>query len=356
MLLLPIGFAVVLPYIVTAPTLPGLSILPILGIIAVSLVILTGWAGQISLGQYGLVGIGAAAAGGLIGRHNIDFFAAVGIGIGAGALTAVIIGLPAVRIRGLYLAVTTLAFGFAMQFYVLNTHYWIGAHLLPDTLAATIRRPTLYGKFNLEDEKAFYFLCLGFLLLVLAAAASFRRNHSGRMLIALRDNQRAATSYSIAPVRTRLAAFAISGAMAGLAGVLFAYQQHNVIAGTYDTFGSIAIFLAAAVGGLGSLAFGTLSVIAFEATILWGPMLWHHLGTTFSSVVPLLLTGPLLILNLYVNPGGLAGWAFGERDKWLRRIAARERIHVPSLVADSLVTEEPTVLQGDASAYPEPTR
>jgi branched-chain amino acid transport system permease protein len=323
----------------------------------VSLVILTGWAGQISLGQFGLVGIGAAAAGGLIGRHNIDFFAAIGIGVAAGALTAVVIGLPAVRIRGLFLAVTTLAFGFAMQFYVLNGHYWIGRHLLPDQLAATIRRPDLYGKFALDGsltaERSFYFLCLGFLLLCLLAAASFRRQHSGRILIALRDNQRAATSYSIAPVRTRLAAFAISGGVAGLAGVLMAYQQHNVIPGTYDVFSSVAIFLAAAVGGLGSLAFAVLSVIAFQATILWGPMAWHHLGETFSSVVPLLLTGPLLILNLYANPGGLAGWAFAERDKWLRRIARKHDVHVPSLIADSLVEEEPT-LPGATHAEPEP--
>ncbi len=185
----------------------------------------------------------------------------------------------------------------------------------------------LYGKFALDGsiggERSFYFLCLGFLLLVLAAAASFRRHHSGRVLIALRDNQRAASSYSIAPVRSRLAAFAVSGAIAGLAGVLFAYQQHNVIPGTYDVYGSIAVFLAAAVGGLGSLAFATIAVVLFQATILWGPMAWHHLGHTFSSVVPLLITGPLLILNLYSNPGGLAGWAFAERDKWLRRLAAR---------------------------------
>src|SRR3954452_11666602 len=205
--------AIGLPYVVSDATLPGLQLLPIIGLIAVSLVILTGWAGQISLGQYGLVGIGAAAAGGLIGRHNVDFFAAIGIGIAAGAITAVIIGLPAVRMQGLYLAVTTLAFGYAMQYYVLNSHYWIGSHLLPsNTLAASIRRPMLYGKFDLENERAFYFLCLGFLVLALGAAASFRRQHSGRMLIALRDNQRAASSYAIAPVRARLSAFAISGA------------------------------------------------------------------------------------------------------------------------------------------------
>jgi branched-chain amino acid transport system permease protein len=361
LLIAPVALAILLPYVLTKPSLPGLQLLPIVGIIAVSLVILTGWAGQISLGQYGLVGIGAAAAGGLIGRHNIDFFAAIGIGIAAGALTAVVIGLPAVRIRGLFLAVTTLAFGFAIQNYVLKTSHWVGKHIMPDPLAATIRRPTLYGKFDLEDDRAFYFLCLGFLLLVLAAAMSFRRHHSGRMLIALRDNQRAATSYSIAPVRTRLAAFAISGGIAGLAGVLFAYQQHNVIPGTYDVLSSVSVFLAAAVGGLGSLAFATLSVIAFQATLVWGPMAWHHLGESISSVIPLILTGPLLVLNLYANPGGLAGWAFAERDKWLRRVARKHGIHVPSLLADSLVEpaalqEQPQEHRRQAVPEPEPAR
>ncbi len=176
------------------------------------------------------------------------------------------------------------------------------------------------------------------------------------MLIALRDNQRAAASYSIAPIRTRLAAFAISGGFAGVAGVLMAYQQHNVIPGSYDVLTGIGVFLAAAVGGLGSLMGGTLSVIAFQATLLWGPMAWHHLGDTFSSVVPLLLTGPLLILNLYTNPGGLAGWVFQERDKWLRRLAARHGIHVPSLVADRRVEDkDATMPEPLPLAVPEPS-
>ena len=347
-----LGLAIALPYLVGTSDLPHLQLLPIFGIVGVSLVILTGWAGQISLGQFGLVGIGAAAAGGLIGNHNIDFFAALGIGIGAGALTAVVIGLPAIRIQGLFLAVMTLAFGYSMQYYILNGHYWIGSHLLPNQLHPDVQRPFLYGKFALDGttggERAFYFLCVGLLLVCLLAAASFRRQHSGRVLIALRDNQRAAASYSIAPARTRLAAFAISGGVAGLAGVLMAYQQHNVIPGTYDVPTSIGVFLAAAVGGLGSLMGGTLSVIAFEATVLFGPLAWHHLGHTISDVMPLLLTGPLLILNLYTNPGGLAGWVFQERDKWLRRLAAKHGIHVPSLVADRRVdsdgapVEEPT--------------
>jgi branched-chain amino acid transport system permease protein len=355
LLIAGLALAIGLPYIIDPSDMSHLQLLPIFGIVGVSLVILTGWAGQISLGQFGLVGIASAAAGGLAGNHNIDFFAALGIGIAAGALAAIIIGLPAVRIQGLFLAVTTLAFGYAMQYYVLNSGFWLGRHLLPNPLHPDIRRPTLYGKFDLEDEKAFYFLCVGLLILCLLAAASFRRQHSGRMLIALRDNQRAAASYSIAPVRTRLAAFAISGGFAGVAGVLMAYQQHNVIPGSYDVLTGIGVFLAAAVGGLGSLMGGTLSVIAFEATVLFGPLAWHHLGHTISDVMPLLLTGPLLIINLYTNPGGLAGWVFQERDKWLRRLAARHGIHVPSLVADSRVEDKEAPPEPTTVTVPEPS-
>jgi branched-chain amino acid transport system permease protein len=335
-----IGLAILLPFVIGEAYVPALQILPIYGIVGVSLVVLTGWAGQISLGQFGVVGMSAACAGGLIASHNIDFFAALAIGVGAGVVTALIVGLPATRIHGLYLAVTTLAFGYAVQYWFLNPNYAVGKHILPNSGAAAIRRPWLYDRFDLEDEKSFYFLCVGLLLVCILAAQSFRKHRSGRVLIALRDNQRAATSYTIAPVRTRLAAFAVSGAICGVAGVLYAYQQHNVIPSNYDVFSSIGVFLAAAVAGLGSLAAGVIGVVLFEAFVLFGPHVYAPLGPTWFSVIPLLLTGPLLILNLYVNPGGLAGWAFEKRDDWLRRVAVRRRIHVPALLADRMVDDD----------------
>jgi branched-chain amino acid transport system permease protein len=147
--------AVGAPFVVGGTNLFKLETLPLFGIIAVSLVVLTGWAGQISLGQFGLVGIGAAAAGGLVADHNIDFFVALAIGVAAGAVTAVIVGLPAVRIQGLYLAVTTLAFGYAMQNYILNRNYWIGRHLLPHGLATSNVRPVVYGRIDHENETNF---------------------------------------------------------------------------------------------------------------------------------------------------------------------------------------------------------
>jgi branched-chain amino acid transport system permease protein len=346
-----IGLAVAAPFIAGAANQQTLTVLPLWGIIAVSLVVLTGWAGQISLGQFGLVGIGAAAAGGLVANHNIDFFVALAIGIAAGAVSAVLIGLPAIRIQGLYLAVTTLAFGYAMQNYVLNKNYWIGRHLLPTGLAPHLSRPVLYGRIDLENDRNFYYVCLVFLALSMAMALSLRRHHSGRVLIAMRDNQRAASSYAVSPVRTRLSAFAVSGAFAGLAGVLFAYSQHNVYPASYDVLRSIAIFLAACIGGLTSVWACVIGVIAFEGFILFLPNLWHALlehHQTINSVIPLLITGPLLILNLYFNPGGLAEGAFGMRDKYLRKVAARRRIHVPSLVADRRLEEHEAMALVDA--------
>ena len=338
-----LAVAVVAPFVVGDANLFKLETLPLFGIVAVSLVVLTGWAGQISLGQFGLVGIGAAAAGGLAANHNIDFFVALAIGVGAGAVTAVVVGLPAVRIQGLYLAVTTLAFGYAMQNYLLNPNYWIGRHLLPHGQAANILRPVIYGRIDLENERNFYFAGLVFFLLSVAAALAFRRNHSGRVLIAMRDNQRATSSYAVNPVKTKLAAFAVSGAFAGLAGVLFAYQQHNVVPESFNVLSSIQVFLAACIGGLTSVWAGALGVIAFQAFVYFAPAFYQPLlknHSTISSVIPLLLTGPLLILNLYFNPGGLAEQAFQTRDKFLRKIAAKRGIHVPSLVADRLLEEE----------------
>ncbi|MCU1673546.1 MAG: hypothetical protein JWN77_1659, partial [Frankiales bacterium] len=230
--------AVGAPFVVDQGRLLKLETLPLFGIVAVSLVVLTGWAGQISLGQFGLVGIGAAASGGLAANHNIDFFVALFIGVAAGAISAVIVGLPAVRIQGLYLAVTTLAFGYAIQNYILNQNYFLGKLLLPDGQAAGIVRPTVYGRIDLENDRYFYFTGLLFFFLSVVAALAFRRNHSGRVLIAMRDNQRAMASYAVNPVRTKLAAFAVSGAFAGLAGVLFAYQQHDVLPASYNVLSS----------------------------------------------------------------------------------------------------------------------
>jgi len=334
------ALALAAPWIVKAPDLEFLVFIPIYGIVAVSLVVLTGWAGQISLGQFGLVGAGALVTGGIIARHNIDFFAALALGIAAGVVAALIIGLPAVRIQGLYLAVTTLAFGYAMQGYLLNEHYAVGKWLMPNTLTAGIVRPVLYGRIDLANNRSYYYVCLLLLVLTMLAAYAFRRNRSGRVLIASSDNQRAAPSYGINLVRTRLAAFAVSGGMAGMAGVLIVYLQHQVVPDSFGIFPSITLFLATVFAGITSVGFAVSGAVIFEFLQLFGPRYYHFLGSDLSGQVPLLITGPLLILNLYFYPGGSAEAGFAQRDTFLRWVAKRRDILVPSLVADKLVLDE----------------
>ncbi|TML38691.1 MAG: hypothetical protein E6G27_13480 [Actinobacteria bacterium] len=337
LLCLAAAVAVAAPFLVPMADIPLLTVICLYAIVAVSMVVLTGWAGQISLGQFGLVGAAAGVAGGLVGHHNIDFFEAMAIGIAAGVAAAVIIGLPAIRIQGLYLAVTTLAFGYAIQNYFLNPRYF-GKHLgmvgLPGHLST---RPMLYQRINMDNERTFYFVCIVFLAAAILMATWFRKNRSGRVLIAARDNQRAAPSYAINLVRTRLAAFAVSGAIAGMAGVLFAYDQHNVIKDTYSVQASIAIFLATVIGGLTSVPFAVVGAVGLEVVTLFGHRLDPILGKNIASILPLLLLGPLLIVQLYFYPGGTAEAMFQERDKFLRKVAAKHNILVPSLVADKRV-------------------
>jgi len=329
---------------VSSPDVPALVILPIYGIMAVSVVMLTGWSGQISLGQFGLAAAGALLTGGLVAKHNPDFFVVLGLGIVAGVVVAVLIGLPAARFPGMYLAVTTLALNYAMVYYLMNPHYWIGAHLMPTGIASQINRPSLWGRIALGEvgpNRSFYFLCLVLLAVAMAAATAFRRYHSGRVLIAVRDNQRAASSFAINVVRTRVAAFAVAGGIAGMAGVLLMYAQGNVIPDSFAPQYSIIIFLAVVVGGANSLPWAVLGAVTFEAFTLFGPKILEPIaGATVTSSLPLILAGPGLILTLMQYPSGNAEWGYQLRDRFLRWVAARHDILVPSLVADRLVTAD----------------
>ncbi|HZU79254.1 MAG TPA: branched-chain amino acid ABC transporter permease, partial [Acidimicrobiales bacterium] len=321
--------------------IPFLVLLPIFGIVAVSTVVLTGWSGQISLGQFGLAASGALVTGGLVANHNPDFFSVLALGIAAGVVVAVLIGLPAARFPGMQLAVITLAFNYMMWSYVMNPHYWFGAHLMPTGFTAQVNRPVLWQRIALGDigpNRNYYFLCLAALGVAMAAATSFRRYRSGRILIAVRDNQRAASSYAVNVVRTRVAAFAVAGGIAGMAGVLLMYAQGNVIPDSFAPQYSIIIFLAVVVGGANSLPWAVVGAVLFEAFTVFGPKLLNPvLGASVTAALPLILAGPGLIVTLLQYPSGNAEWGYKLRDAFLRKVAARHRILVPSLVADQRV-------------------
>ncbi|MCU1375312.1 MAG: ABC-type branched-chain amino acid transport system, permease component [Actinomycetia bacterium] len=326
------ALALGLPFLVGPLYRNDASMLVIYALIGVSLVVLTGWAGQISLGQFAFVGVGAAVAGGLATNHHGDFFVTVLLAGLAGAAIAVLIGLPAVRVQGLFLAVTTLAFAAATQTFVLNRRYF--AWLLP-TSGAIVERPVLYGRIDTGDDLAFYYLCLAFLALGIVVARQVRASRSGRVMVAVRDNPRAAQAFGVNLARTRLAAFALSGFLAAVAGALFAYQQGAVDSGAFPAIASIRVFAMVVVGGLtsvGGAVAGAVYLISFERFPMFRDI----------QLFELLATGVGLMVLLLFLPGGLAELAFRGRDGFLRWVAARHDVPVPSLIADSLeVAAEP---------------
>jgi branched-chain amino acid transport system permease protein len=317
------------------------TLIVLYAMIGVSLVILTGWAGQISLGQYAIAGVGSAVAGGLAANHHWDFFGAVFTGALVGAGVAVLVGLPAVRIQGLFLAVTTLAFAFTVQNFVLRREFF--AWLLPKD-NTFVDRPVLWNRFDLNtdtkigflrvtSDAKFYFVCLVFLMLTLGLAKSLRKNRSGRILIGVRDNGRVMQAYGVSLAGTRLAAFAISGFVAGLAGALLAYQNTVFSPGAFAPEQSIALFVMAVIGGVGSLGGAVLGAVY----LIGLPLLP---GLRDVKFVELLTSGLGVLLVLAFLPGGLSEGVYLLRDRFLRRVAAKHGIVVASLVADSLVDEE----------------
>ncbi len=317
-----IGVVVLLlPLVLDAGDTSLASVIMIYGIIGVSLVMLTGWSGNVSLGHWALVGLGALTAQRLATwplPH--DFFLILLFSGLVGAVVSVVIGLPALRIPGLFLGVTTLAFALTAGSWFFTFDQF--------TVTSPVRRPIMWGIWDVSAEKDYYYLCFGFLVLFVVLARNLRRARFGRVLVGLRDNEQAARAYGVAAVRTKLLAFAVSGFVASVAGALYAYHQQALRADRFPAEVSLLIFSMVVIGGMGSVTGGILGAVYVRGT-------QYFLPTQFQ----LLATGVGLLALLLVFPGGLGEIVFNVRDRWLRRVAAKHDILVPSLVADRRTEE-----------------
>jgi branched-chain amino acid transport system permease protein len=332
--------AVTAPWIFGDARTPQATLILIYAMVGVSLVVLTGWTGQISLGQYAISGVSSGVAGMLAATHGWDFFAVMFTAGMVGAIVAVVVGLPALRIQGLFLAVTTLAFAFAVQGFILKREFF--PWLLPER-GGFVARPVLYGTIDLSEDSdvfgitvpadaKFYWLCLLFLGLVVGLARALRRNRSGRILIAARDNGRMVQAFGVHLAATRMAAFAASGFIAGLAGALIAYQNEGFEPGGFTPEKSLTLFVMAVIGGVGSIPGAVLGAVY----VVGVPLLP---GLRDVELIDLLTSGLGLLVLLMFLPGGLIEGVYRARDSLLRRLAAKHGVHVPSLVADSLVDD-----------------
>ena len=290
-----------LPLVISTGRSFLLSQICIYAVIALSLTVLTGWAGQVSLGQFGLVAVGAIMAAHLGASVPLVLllpFAGV-----VTAAIAVIVGLPALRVRGLYLAVSTLGFALFMQESVLATPCAtvpvIGKRVctgLPDPQSTLVARPSLFG-LSLGSERAFAWFSIAILVLSVLMVRVWRDRGVARRLVAVRDNEVAAGAMGIPVVRTKLLAFALSGFVAGYAGVCFAFATERFSASTFDPGVSILVISMVVIGGLGSIpgaVLGALYLVGLPAIF----------GTT--STIQFLTSGFGLLAFILYLPGGLA--------------------------------------------------
>ena len=304
-----------LPWIVSTNTVITLQIVWLAGMVALSLVILTGWSGQMSLGQFAFVGAGSYVTG-YFALKGLPFLPGLFIGGLAGAAFALLVGLPALRIRGLYLAVSTFAIAIIAPLLFFGDDY-LGTWAPLNDVA---RPQFLFLDFS--DEKSMYYLLMVFFVLAVGSVTALRNSRAGRTLIAMRDNEDGVRAFGVNVVRTRLVAFALSGFMAGFGGGLLIHQQLGMTQGLYTVGFSINIFVLTVIGGISSAVGAFLGAAYF----IFGTLVFPGLADLVNGILG-------LVVMMFI-PGGLSQVFFGARDAVLRVVAMRQHIVVPSLFAD----------------------
>ena len=246
-----------------------------MAILLLSVVVLTGYAGQISLAQYGIAGIGAYVAGRLVATQGWPFVPAALAGIVAAVLIGMIFALPALRTRGVTLAVVTLGLGFGLQRMLFENVQYSGSE--SGTQVGFVK------VFGYDIDAIVYpqrYDIFVFILFVVAAlaVANLRRSAAGRRSIALRANERAAASLGISVVGAKLYAFSVASAIAALAGIAISFRFPSIIYPSFSALQSVFVVGLAVVGGVGFLVGPVLGSVLATGGIgsLLDPLLHGH--------------------------------------------------------------------------------
>ncbi len=327
-LVLLLATAVALPLIVIEPSRHLLyTTILVFSICGMSLTVLTGWAGQLSLGQMAFAGIGAFLAAGFHGGIGVDigwrdtrllkgglvamdFAPSVALATIVTAALAALIGLGALRVRGLFLAVSTFAFGLAASQYLYRRPILTGGF----DGAVPFRRTDLFG-LDLKAQRTYYYVVLVVLLVAFAIVGRLRRTGVGRTTIGVRDNPDNAAAYTVNPTPVKLRTFALAGGLAGLGGALLAGSLQSVPQMRYFGVGdSLTLVSIVVIGGLGSTSGPVLGSI----WVLGLPAFFPD-----SELVPLLTSSMGLLVLLLYFPGGFVQLGYSARDALLAMVDRR---------------------------------
>ncbi|MBM3517671.1 MAG: branched-chain amino acid ABC transporter permease [Alphaproteobacteria bacterium] len=283
-------------------------------IAGLGVVLLTGYAGQVSLGHAAFLASGAYAEAVLL-AHGVPFVVALPAAGALAALLGIIVGLPALRLSGIYLTVATLALAFIAEEVLARWEPVTGGNS-----GLVVTAPTMLG-WELGDERALYYMALALFSLALIGSANLVRSPLGRALIAVRDSEVAASALGVDLARTKLTVFAFSAGLTGVAGALYAHKIAFISPEQFTITASIELLLIAFIGGPGALA-GALLGAGFligvpQIVALARPLLPPAIATQNS--IEAAVFGIALILFIRFEPRGLHGL-------WLRARASGERI------------------------------
>jgi ABC-type branched-subunit amino acid transport system ATPase component/ABC-type branched-subunit amino acid transport system permease subunit len=311
-------------------------------IVALSLVLLIGLVGQISLFQASLVGMGAFMSAIATHHAHFHFPFTLLVGIVAGAGTATIIGAVALRVRGLYLAVATLIFAYVCDQYLFAQTWLVENQSGTSIPSEGIGRAGTIPYLNLADAHVFYYMALAVAMIALYVVANLRDSRTGRGFAAIRGSEVAAASLGIDVMRYKLIGFACAGALAGLAGSLTLAAARTVEPTQFNILASLDFLAIAVVGGLRSMGGAIASSLMFA--LLVGEVFYH--SPTLSNYLDL-ISALLLITVLLFFRGGLG--AVPER---LRAFGQRMRPHVAGLLNTLRKPAEEDGDVGDAAIEP----
>jgi branched-chain amino acid transport system permease protein len=302
-------------------------------IMCLSLVVITGFVGQISVVQLALAGVSGFILSHLATDHGVGFPAGLLIGALGATVCGLVVAVSALRVRGVGLAVVTLAAAVAIERFVFLNTTWGGG-----SSSSPVPEPKLgidlgpYGPFRGLDDKVpspvFGFFVVGITLALGLLVANLRRSGLGQRMLAVRSNERAAAAAGIDVRNVKLAAFALSSFIAGVGGALYGYNFSSVTVTRFSALTALSLIAFAYVGGItmvsGALVAGLISV---EALFPYALEKWLGISGNWA----LLFAGLALIVTLIQNPDGVAGATYRKRRLKQRRGAGGPRQRVVAL-------------------------
>ena len=340
-----------LPYFNTEGHRFQLALILIYAMVGVALTMVVGWAGQVSLGHFALVGVGAFIAARL-SPHGWSLPVLVFIAGTAGAAALAITGLPALRLKGLTMAVTSLGVAVVAPAWLFNQS-WFGSD---DPFGALVTPIALADGLGTPFEQAeVYYTALAVLALTLAVASAMRHSLPGRVVIAVRDNESAAAAFGLSPATVKLAALAVSGFVAASAGVLWAIAWRNVSVSQFTPALSLSILAVPVIGGVGSIAGAVAGAVLLYAPAYFLSPVAEWLFGEFAAQVgfQLALGGLGLTVVILSYPTGVAGAAQVAWERLLVRLAAREPTQVAPVAEPPLVVRDLSLSFGGVRALHE---